>query len=73
MVKELITAATPRLFKHDYNVRVICEMIWAVKGKLNRTSLHGQCNLEFSTSRPMARGSAGLIALLIKLDKVAQS
>ena len=62
MVKELITAATPRLFKH-YKVRVI----WAVdEGMLDRRPSHGQCNLDLKACGPsMARGSAaGLIALL---------
>ena len=50
MVKELITAATPRLFKH-HKVRVI----WAVdEGKVNRTS-HGQCNLDLKAYGPRLR------------------
>ena len=51
MVKELITAATPRLFKH-YKVRVI----WAVdEGMLNRRPSHGQCNLDLKACGPRLR------------------
>ena len=61
MVKDLITAATPRLYK-QYNVRVI----WAVEGKLNRSS-HGPCKLDL---KAYASGPEAPLDSWVFLDKM---
>ena len=61
MVKDLVTAATPRLYK-QYNVRVI----WAVEGKLNRSS-HGPCKLDL---KAYASGPEAPLDSWVFLDKM---